>query len=87
MINWNVSEKDQILIDAIAIKAHAQLDMDVLTVSMDITACHANGNPLKLAELLKADKFNFSHDIYGINANLDHDTGKLLNNFLPRYSE
>jgi hypothetical protein len=53
---------------------------------MDVTACHCNGNPLLLKELLEADDFNFAHDVFGIRKNLDRNTGKLLNFFTPRYS-
>lgn len=54
---------------------------------MDITATHANGCPLKLAELLAADDFNFSHDVAGIYRHLDRTTGKLLDCFLPRFAQ
>lgn len=53
---------------------------------MDITACHANGNPLRLEEFLASDDFNFSHDFFGINRHLDRSTGKMLNFFSPRFS-
>ena len=54
---------------------------------MNISACHASGNPLRLAELLKADDFNFAHDIFGIDAHISHDTGAMQNWFSPRYSD
>lgn len=53
---------------------------------MDITACHANGNPLRLAELLKADDGNFGHDVFGIRRFIDRTTGRLMGHFRPRYS-
>ena len=53
---------------------------------MDIEAVHCNGNPLRLDALLSADEFNFSHDIVGIRNNLNRETGKLENCFVPRYS-
>lgn len=55
--------------------------------TMDVTACHLNGCPLKLRELLKAEDFNFMHDIAGISAHIDRKTGKLLNHFIPRYAK
>jgi len=55
-------------------------------VTMDITACHANGNPLDLEELLTADDFNFTHDVFGITRYLDRTTGKLTDCFVPRYT-
>lgn len=53
---------------------------------MDVTACHTNGNPLKLQKLLEADDFNFLHDVFGIARHINRDTGKLENCFLPRFS-
>lgn len=53
---------------------------------MDVSAVHANGNPLRLADLLAADDFNFGHDMSGICNCLDRETGKLMNGFSPRFS-
>lgn len=55
---------------------------DAITCDMDITACHANGNPLDL----HADDFNFTHDVCGIARHINRDTGKLENFFVPRMS-
>lgn len=57
-----------------------------LNLTMDITAAHANNQPLRLADLLAADDFNFRHDLDGISKHLDRSTGKLTNHFLPRFS-
>src|ERR1017187_412510 len=57
-----------------------------LDVLMDLEACVANGNPLRLDELLAASDFNFFHDVCGIRQHLDRDTGKLQDFFSPRYS-
>jgi hypothetical protein len=54
---------------------------------MDITACHCNGNALKLQELLDADDFNFAHDVFGINRHLARRTGAMLDCFLPRFAQ
>lgn len=59
----------------------ARMDMH-----MDVTAVHANGNPLRLEALLEADDFNFAHDMSGICNCLDRETGKLTRNFSPRFS-
>ena len=59
---------------------------DQMTAIMDISACHSNGNPLKLQELLDADDFNFGHDVFGIRQHIDRETGQLQNCFVPRYS-
>jgi len=57
-----------------------------MDMHMDLAAVHANGNPLRFEALLAADDFNFAHDILGIRRNLDRDTGKLENEFSPRFS-
>jgi hypothetical protein len=56
------------------------------TLSMDIEAVHANGNPLNLAKLLDVDDFTFRHDISGIQGNVDRRSGRLRNFFTPRTS-
>jgi hypothetical protein len=53
---------------------------------MNVSACHASGNPLRLEELLAADDFNFAHDVFGIDRHIDRDTGTMMNCFRPRYS-
>lgn len=58
-----------------------------LDVIMDIDACHCNGNPLRLADLLAASDFDLIHDVGGITAHIDRRTGKLRNCFVPRYSK
>ena len=58
-----------------------------MDMHMDVTAVHANGNPLRLADLLAADDFNFLHDMSGICNCLDRDTGKLTRGFSPRFSQ
>lgn len=58
-----------------------------MDMQMDVTAVHANGNPLRLEELLAADEFNFAHDMSGICNCLDRDTGQLTKGFSPRYSQ
>jgi hypothetical protein len=59
---------------------------DKVSMTMDVSAVHANGNPLRLEDLLHADDFNFAHDMSGICNCLDRNTGKLTRNFLPRFS-
>lgn len=60
---------------------------DRMSMHMDVSAVHANGNPLRLADLLAADDFNFGHDLSGICNCLDRDTGKLTKGFSPRFSQ
>lgn len=62
-------------------------DFDKLRAMMDIEAAHCNGCPLRLEDLAKAPMFDFMHDIVGIAVNMDRDTGKLSNMFLPRYAD
>lgn len=57
-----------------------------LTLTMDIEAVHANGNPLNLPKLLDSDDFTFRHDIAGIQKNVDRRSGRLRNFFTPRTS-
>lgn len=89
--SFNVSKADAALIARIADRAFGLLkefrvrDITAVDISMDITACHANGNPLRLSDLLDADDFNFTHDVFGINRHLDRETG-VVSRFRPRFS-
>lgn len=93
-ISFEVSDHDRALIKAIAERA-ADIDRkfngddasDDQHHRMNITACHANGNPLRLEDLLEADDFNFGHDISGIDHHINRNTGKLENHFRPRFSQ
>lgn len=90
-ISFKVRRDEFKLIDRIANRAlniavgygipHKKADF-----AMDITAVHANGNPLRLRELLEADEFNFAHDVFGIYRHLNRETGELENCFRPRFS-
>ncbi len=100
MLNFDVSPDDHPIIWKIAQRAIKELpwaaldDNDdrikavptVLSIAMDITATHASGCPLRLADLAAADAFNFAHDVVGIRCHLDRSTGKLRNYFTPRYA-
>lgn len=57
---------------------------DKLSLFMDLHATHTNGCPLDFNKLLSFDDFDFYHDILGIRKNLNRDTKKLENVFLPR---
>lgn len=92
MINWTHSKETMELEGKIAKRAvlmakEFDIQYDQMTAVMDIDACHSNGNPLRLAELLAADRANFAHDIFGIRQNINRKTGKLENCFVPRYSK
>lgn len=55
---------------------------------MDIAAVHKNGFPLDLESFLHhATDFAFTHDFVGIVENIDRTTGKLRNEFLPKYAQ
>lgn len=61
------------------------LMFDSLSLSMDLEFTHKQFN-LRLQELLKADDFNFAHDIIGIQNNLNRQTKQMENYFVPRYA-
>ncbi|MBF0402080.1 MAG: hypothetical protein HQL90_15115 [Magnetococcales bacterium] len=85
-INFDVSEEDNELIRQIATRAHAMNpDIGELMYRLDIRIVHANGLPLRLADLLAADDMNFAHDVGGICRNMDKTTGR-LGNFVPRFA-
>lgn len=91
MLKWTHSKEEmelqsKIADRAVAMAAKVGCKYDKLTALMDIDACHSNGTPLKLSELLAADDFNFAHDVFGIRANINRYTGQLENCFLPRYA-
>jgi hypothetical protein len=54
-------------------------------LTLDITACHANGCRLRLAELYAAETRDFTHDVFGIHHHINHETGQLMSCFSPRY--
>ena len=92
-LNWNVTKAEHDLIVKIAERAKEIARRQGTEYSwhdavMDLTACHANGHRLDLAGLLAADMYHFTHDVFGIAAHLDRETGKLTHGgiFNPRYS-
>jgi hypothetical protein len=88
IINFNSTAADMQLIRRIVIRAMA-LKIKYFTAmdcDMDVTACHCNGNPLRLADMLAADDFNFAHDVLGIRSHINRETGQLTDCFCPRFS-
>lgn len=93
-LSFKVNEYDGELIQKIVDRTLAAYERmgapkrfkDRMAIWMDITACHASGNPLRLEKLLSADDFNFAHDVFGIRDNLDRQTGQLTGFFSPRCS-
>lgn len=90
MINWEKATKEEYeLFKQIAdreVKEGICYSTDRMSILMDIEAAHAT-YPLKLKELLNAPVVDFAHDIYGIAANLNRNTGELENYFIPRYAK
>jgi hypothetical protein len=76
----------QIADRAIEVARAAGIQYAKQTALMDLTATHMNGCPLRLAELLNAPMFDFSHDVFGIRRHLNRETGKLENCFVPRFA-
>lgn len=86
-INWTTTKSDAATIDQIvqrAVDTYGSDHIDRMTLTMDLSAAHANGCPLDLDGLLTAEPFDFAHDVAGINRHIDRDTGRLRDCFLPR---
>lgn len=87
-VNFNVTKEESAIIDRIVKRAVDTLGKkylsDIMSISMDITACHCNGTTLNLRKLLEADDYNFLHDVCGIMRNINRRTGKIENFFSPR---
>lgn len=79
------SQKRWKLITAIADRAQVELKhvTDRMSIMMDLESVP----DLDLEGLLKAEPFDFGHDIYGIMRHMDRSTypGKLTGCFVPRY--
>ncbi len=87
-INWTVSREDAEVIRSIVQRAQCEHPgvFDTMTLTMDLTACHLNDCPLKLAELLDADGVNFIHDVAGVSRHINCETGNLGDCFQPRFA-
>lgn len=89
MIDWSkTSRDDSLAINKIA-KMACSLDpaLDVLSVQMDLEACHSNGCPLDLERMQEAKQSDLMHDVGGIRRHLDRDTGALRDFFVPRFAK
>lgn len=62
------------------------LMFDRMSLIMDIQRVDEDMG-LRLSDLLHADNFNFSHDIVGIQNNMNRETRKLNGRFLPRFKQ
>ena len=83
-----MNREEKMVVVEIAKRADALgiMMFDRMSLMMDVEAVHAEIG-LKLDELLNADEANFTHDIVGIQKNLDRESKKLQNFFLPRYAK
>lgn len=91
MINFDTSKNERMIISKIARRAvllakEAGISYDTIDAEMDISAVHCNGCQLRLKDLLDADDFNFSHDVFGVRRHINRETGKLEDCFSPRFS-
>jgi hypothetical protein len=88
-MNWNTEDTRKII--KIVFRAEKLLSfkrhrLTRLSLTMDLEACHLNGCPLALDELLAAADVDFTHDVLGISSHIDRETGQLTNFFSPRYA-
>ena len=60
------------------------IEEPAISLVLDILAVHLGGTLLDLKKLLEAGTEDFYYDVYGITRNIDRNTGKLLNGFIPR---
>jgi hypothetical protein len=94
-ISWKASKTERLLIEIIArryidtvelIAGKDAIKIRPLDLIMDLTACHANGCKLRLADLAKARAVDLAHDVQGIQRHIERTTGKLAGCFLPRFA-
>ena len=83
MITWNATREEVDAIVKIAERAGAN-GAKRMPFVMDMEAAHSNGCPLDFQKLLSFPDFDFWHDVYGIQACINRETGELENCFLPR---
>ena len=83
-----MSKDEKLLIMKIAERAD-EMDLllfDRMSLIMDIEVAHAEVG-LRLDDFLNADDLNFAHDVVGIQQNVDRQSKKLQNLFLPRFAK
>jgi hypothetical protein len=90
-MKWDTTKQETYLIMKIMDRAFSSRDIvpteNRMTMMMDITACHLNGNRLDLEGLFKAKEPDFFHDVCGISRYINRKTGKMTECFSPRYSK
>lgn len=58
---------------------------DKLSLEMDLMFMIDYFGGMRLGDLLKADKHNFTHDIVGIQNHINRATKEVIGCFVPRY--
>lgn len=84
-----MTEKEKFELIVKIAKRAEEMDLvmfDRISLIMDLE-CADEEFDLRLEELLAADNFNFSHDVAGIQNNLNRQKRKMGNTFVPRYAE
>ncbi|MHB1952215.1 MAG: DUF6874 family protein [Sulfobacillus sp.] len=76
---------NQIVARAAKMKGLRGARLDRLSLEMDLAAVHVH-TPLRLADFLAADDFDFNHDVWGIQRHIDRKTGLLMDHFFPRFA-
>jgi uncharacterized Zn-finger protein len=88
-LNWNVNATESALILQIADTymdyCSRPENIKKLDILISLTVTHANGCHLDLEGMLSGRLEDLAHDVAGIMANLDHETGK-LGTFTPRHA-
>lgn len=92
MVNFDCSKQDMDLIVKIVERFNEHRTslklepLDVTTTKMNLVACHCNGCPLKLEDMLNGNTFSIAHDVLGIAQNLSTKTGEIKGSFRPRFA-
>jgi hypothetical protein len=86
MVQFTTDKEATIVIGEIVRRAKREgLINDGMALNMDLSATHVTC-PLKLSELLASDRFNFAHDVRGIQNHINRKTGELEDFFCPRFA-
>ena len=92
-VSFKSTKKEDILISKIAkrakfmLKSQYNIEIDLQSTMMDLTAVNANGCPIDFERMATASIHDVIHDVMGISKNINRETGKLENCFLPRFTK
>jgi len=86
-IDWKISQEDEALIRKIVnrVAEHAFDKFDVVSAMMDVYVVHRYICPLDLKRMADGKDADIIHDVYGIMKNLNRNSIKLKNYFIPRF--